>query len=76
MERRLSFSALELHRFCCGSEMKTCARLHVLACVCMQKKKKKKRCCVFSFKKKIINTLSLADKYINAINTDLPRKYI
>lgn len=75
MERRLSFSALELHRFCCGSEMKTCARLHVLACVCMQKKKKK-RCCVFSFKKKIINTLSLADKYINAINTDLPRKYI
>lgn len=39
--------------------------------------KKKKRCCVFSFKKKkIINTLSLADKYINAINTDLPRKYI
>lgn len=75
MERRLSFSALELHSFCCGSEMKTCARLHVLACVCMQKKKK--RCCVFSFKKKkIINTLSLADKYINAINTDLPRKYI
>lgn len=38
--------------------------------------KKKKRCCMFSFKKKIINTLSLADKYINAINTDLPRKYI
>lgn len=52
--------------------------MRTFACfgMCVHAKKKKKRCCVFSFKKKIINTLSLADKYINAINTDLPRKYI
>lgn len=51
--------------------------MRTFACfgMCVHAKKKKKVLCVF-FLKKIINTLSLADKYINAINTDLPRKYI
>lgn len=52
--------------------------MRTFACfgMCVHAKKKKKGAVCFLLKKKIINTLSLADKYINAINTDLPRKYI
>lgn len=51
--------------------------MRTFACfgMCVHAKKKKGAVC-FLLKKKILNTLSLADKYINAINTDLPRKYI